>query len=35
VADREADAPKRSAFKITPTPMIGPHSGGAGVVVQF
>jgi hypothetical protein len=35
VADREVDAPKRSALKITPTPMIGPHSGGAGVVVQF
>jgi hypothetical protein len=29
-----ADA-KPASFKITPTPMVGPHSGGAGVLVQF
>jgi hypothetical protein len=22
-------------IKITPTPMVGPHTGGAGVLVQF
>jgi hypothetical protein len=26
---------KPSTFKITPTPMVGSHSGGAGVLVQF
>jgi hypothetical protein len=31
---RTADA-RPSAFTITPTPMVGPHSGGAGVLVQF
>jgi hypothetical protein len=35
VADRLAFTPKRTALKITPTPMIGPHSGGAGVLVRF
>ncbi len=26
---------KPSQFKITPTPIVGPHTGGAGVLVQF
>jgi hypothetical protein len=33
-ATRTADA-KPSTFKITPTPIVGPHTGGAGVLVQF
>jgi len=28
-------ASKRSAMTITPTPMVGPHSGGAGFTMQF
>ncbi len=31
---RTADA-RPSGFKVTPTPIVGPHSGGAGFVVQF
>jgi hypothetical protein len=30
-----ATGARHTAVKITPTPMVGPHSGGAGFVVQF
>jgi hypothetical protein len=29
------ESSKRTAMTITPTPMVGPHSGGAGFVLQF
>lgn len=26
---------KKASFKVTPEPIVGPHTGGAGVLVQF
>ncbi len=34
-ANASADPPKKSAITITPTPFVGPHSGGVGFVAQF
>ncbi len=31
----KASSRKPKAMTITPTPMVGPHSGGAGLVLQF
>jgi hypothetical protein len=33
--NKTADAKKPRGLKITPTPMVGPHSGGAGLTLRF
>jgi hypothetical protein len=31
----QADAPKKSAITVQPVPVVGPHEGGAGVLLRF
>jgi hypothetical protein len=33
--DANRNARKSGAVTVTPTPMVGPHSGGAGVLLRF
>ena len=35
VTTAAAHVPKKKAVTITPTPIVGPHTGGAGFVLRF